>query len=77
MIFNLSLLEHAVMCRIIQGQGSHAVQEVLVLVYFIYFLLEIWDLNVYYVLSRHQTLLYSNYMLPIIGSTKYTVFQIF
>lgn len=28
MVFNLSLLEHAVMCRIIQGQGSHAVQEV-------------------------------------------------
>lgn len=28
MIFNLSLLEHAVMCRIIQGQGAHAVQEV-------------------------------------------------
>ncbi|XP_066933356.1 MAU2 chromatid cohesion factor homolog isoform X2 [Clytia hemisphaerica] len=26
--FNLSLLEHAVMCRIIQGQGSHAIQEI-------------------------------------------------
>ena len=28
MIFNLSLLEHAVMCRIVQGQGSQAIQEV-------------------------------------------------
>lgn len=28
MVFNLSLLEHAVMCKIVQGQGSQAVQEV-------------------------------------------------
>jgi len=28
MVFNLSLLEHAVMCKIVQGQGSQAVQEI-------------------------------------------------
>ncbi|XP_057300354.1 MAU2 chromatid cohesion factor homolog [Hydractinia symbiolongicarpus] len=28
LIFNLSLLEHAVMCKIVQGQGAQAIQEV-------------------------------------------------
>jgi len=28
MLFNLSLLEHAVMCKIVQGQGSQAVQDI-------------------------------------------------
>jgi len=28
MIFNLSLLEHAVMCKIVQGQGSSAIQDI-------------------------------------------------